>query len=242
VELYWYEPEEDNKSIRDLKSFIKLITSYITYPIQRYKKSKELSTSKPDVDNTLSDLISISKHHGEDTYHFSLNSKDTNNNSKLKFPKSTSTTNFRTTHYDKDTSYTDMLQDCSNDSDKSLNDSDDDKENKINNQNVNGKTKSEKSNSKIGYVIKNGKKDKKNDQETNGKILLDGKEVDIKNFASEIKKEIKQFEGVFNYEETLKNATGFRLFLFKYGFQKRNEITYQVEVNGYILNDENLRE
>ncbi|OUM63792.1 hypothetical protein PIROE2DRAFT_61063 [Piromyces sp. E2] len=245
VELYWNGPIEQSKSIENLKDIINLIGYYISYPFTRYKKS---SSSKSDVDNTLSDLISISKQHGEDTYRFSLNNKDTttvNNSTKLKFPKSTSTTNFKTTHYDKDSDIMDNIEDQISDSNKSLNTRDDHMTNKENSSNdkdnQNDMNTSDKSNQRIGYVVRKGKiKDSELDK--NGKILLDGKEVDIRNFATEIKKEFTQLDINYSYERALKNASGFKLFLFKYGFQKRNEITYQVEVNGYILNEENLNE
>lgn len=242
VELYWNGPIEQSKTIEDIKDFINLIGYYISYPFTRYKKS---SSSKSDVDNTLSDLISISKQNGEDTYCFSLNNKDTttnNNNNKLKFPKSTSTTNFKTTHYDKDSDIINNLDDQVNDSNKSLNTNDNNISDKVSDkENQNNINKSDKSSQKIGYVVKKGNIED-NELDKNGKILLDGKEVDIKNFATEIKKEFTQLDKTFSYEKALKNASGFRLFLFKYGFQKRNEITYQVEVNGYILNEENLNE
>jgi len=243
VELYWYEPIDHSNSIDGLKGVIQLIGYYIAYPFKRYS-NKSSTSSKIGVDNTLSDLISISKQHGENTYHFSLNNKDTTSN-KLKFPKSTSINNFTTTHYEKEMGSSDSVKNEKGDHKQNLDTSDHNKENKNeqqqNSSNADKTSKHEKTNSPIGYSIKN-ENGEKGGLNGNGKILLDGKEVDIRNFATEIKKEIKHFDKSFNYEESLKNATGLKLFIFKYGFQKRNEITYQVEVNGYILNEENLRE
>jgi len=132
VELYWNEPIEHYSTLDSLKGAVKLIGHYIAYPFKRYG-NKSSTSSKAGVDNTLSDLISISKHHGENTYHFSLNNKDTTNNN-LKFPKSTSINNFRTTHYDKEIELTDFIQDVNSDSNQSL-DPSEEKENKNKQQN-----------------------------------------------------------------------------------------------------------
>ncbi|ORX51848.1 hypothetical protein BCR36DRAFT_287585 [Piromyces finnis] len=262
VELYWNEPIEQDKSIKNLKDIINLICYTISYPFSRYKNknnsSSSSSSSKQDVDNTLSDLISISKQHGEDTYHFSLNNKDTTtNNNKLKFPKSTLTTNFKTIHYDKNLDYTNELKDQNKDNNISLDTNEENSSDRtdiskntesFNNNPTNNKNsgsnntnnnKDNNSNKRIGYTIKKGKS-KANELDKSEKILLGGKEVDIKNFASEIKKEFNQLDKTYSYEKTLKNTSGFKYFLYKYGFQKRNEITYQVEINCYILNEENL--
>jgi hypothetical protein len=258
VELYWFEPKDNKKSIFDLglKDIAKLFYYYITYPFHQHRKS-DSSQSNSDVDNTLSDLISVSKQHGENTYHFALNNntintKDTSNttnttttttNNKLKFPKSTSTTNFTTTHYEINSELTNSLQDINTDNQQSLSSlEEDNKENEsdnINNNNNNNNNKilnNKREKGKIGYIIKNGSD---HDLNSNSKILVDGKEVEIKQFADKINREIKQLESQIN---PMDNATGLKLFLYKYGFHKRNEIAYQVEVNGYILNEEKINE
>jgi len=159
----------------------------------------------------------------------------------MKFPKSSSTTNFTTTHYETDSTLIDNLQDINSDSNQSLNSLENNKENISGNVNINDKNNKKNEikdeNENIGYTLKQNKSNIESNKKS--KILVDGKEVEIKQFAEKINREIQQLESQIN---PLDNATGLKLFLYKYGFYKRSEIAYQVEVNGYILNDENIHE
>jgi len=298
VELYWFEPENQKKSVfvLRLRSMFKTIYYFITYSFHWHRKS-DLSKSDSDVDNTLSDLNNISKYCGESTYRFTLNNKNNNNNNnnnnininndtntnlnsnkdtinnsnnsnninknkdtinnnnnnynsnninsygnnsnnKLNFLESTSTISIATTLCETDSVLNDNLQDINSNSHQSMTSIENNKENENENENecenVNNKNNNKNLNNKnrknfFRYFFKKGNMNNDFNSQKN-KISVDEKEDNIN-------RKIKQLESNIN---PMDNVSGLKLFLYKYGSHKRNKISYQVEVNGYILNEEKL--